>query len=411
MNSRYKNLILLTQKYPFEHGEEFLEGELYYLAKRYQVIYLIPTGARNFARQRDVPGNVKIVKIDNPANAKDILRVFIHGLPKFLPLFFRELKSSKLSGHAFKYLIYHIPFALKIKAQIKELIQPGQEYSFYSYWMDTNAYALALLKKKNPSYQFFIRSHGGDLYNERHPTGHILFREMVYDQASLIAPVSANGTSYILRHWPEYGHKVKTFFLGVDKQPIGPIGEGNIYRVVSCSSLIPLKRVEKILEVVKLLQIKTEWVHFGGAEAEVSRLKTLAEDVSLPASKLIARGHTDHKELMAFYRSTPCDLFINLSESEGIPVSIMEAISFGIPVLANNVGGVSEIVTDQINILVHVDDNPELIAQKIEAFFQSGDSRSKIVRQLVREFWNSKFNAERNYTLFMEEVKNYNCEV
>src|SRR5690606_5460581 len=134
MDSRNKNLILFTQKYPFERGEEFLEGELHYLAKSYQVIYLISTGVRDFARQRDVPSNVQIVKIDNPANAKDILRGFIQGLPQFFPLFFRELKSSKISGYAFKYLIYHISFALKIKEQIKKLIQPGQEYSFYSYW-------------------------------------------------------------------------------------------------------------------------------------------------------------------------------------------------------------------------------------------------------------------------------------
>ena len=39
------------------------------------------------------------------------------------------------------------------------------------------------------------------------------------------------------------------------------------------------------------------------------------------------------------------DLFINTSSSEGVPVSIMEALSVGIPIIATDVGGTKEIVT------------------------------------------------------------------
>ena len=45
-------------------------------------------------------------------------------------------------------------------------------------------------------------------------------------------------------------------------------------------------------------------------------------------------------------------MFINLSSSEGIPVSIMEAQSFGIPVIATNVGGSGEIVVSETGVLV-----------------------------------------------------------
>lgn len=40
-----------------------------------------------------------------------------------------------------------------------------------------------------------------------------------------------------------------------------------------------------------------------------------------------------------FYRNNDVDVFVNLSESEGIPVSIIETISFGVPVVATDVGG------------------------------------------------------------------------
>lgn len=43
-----------------------------------------------------------------------------------------------------------------------------------------------------------------------------------------------------------------------------------------------------------------------------------------------------------------------MSLSEGIPVSIMEAISFGIPIIATNVGGNAEIVNDETGVLIPV---------------------------------------------------------
>lgn len=43
-----------------------------------------------------------------------------------------------------------------------------------------------------------------------------------------------------------------------------------------------------------------------------------------------------------------------MSDSEGIPVSIMEAMSFGIPVIARNVGGMSEIVNEENGLLLEM---------------------------------------------------------
>ncbi|MBL3200697.1 glycosyltransferase, partial [Klebsiella pneumoniae] len=55
-------------------------------------------------------------------------------------------------------------------------------------------------------------------------------------------------------------------------------------------------------------------------------------------------GTVPHETIISFFAANPVHLFLNLSTMEGIPVSIMEAISFGIPVVATDVGAVSEIV-------------------------------------------------------------------
>ena len=38
-------------------------------------------------------------------------------------------------------------------------------------------------------------------------------------------------------------------------------------------------------------------------------------------------------------QAQPYHVFLNVSSSEGVPVSIIEAMSFGIPCIATNVGG------------------------------------------------------------------------
>jgi glycosyltransferase involved in cell wall biosynthesis len=88
-----------------------------------------------------------------------------------------------------------------------------------------------------------------------------------------------------------------------------------------------------------------------------------------------------------------------LSESEGVPVSIMEAQSFGIPVIATNVGGTSEIVNERVGILLS--DNPTRndVCKALEEVL-----KSNISREFIKKEWNKISNAERNFSEFASEL-------
>ena len=75
-----------------------------------------------------------------------------------------------------------------------------------------------------------------------------------------------------------------------------------------------------------------------------------------------------NQQIIDFYAKTPLDLFINVSESEGIPVSIMEAMSFGIPAIATNVGGTNEIVNQKNGYLIDSESTSEEISNYINNF-------------------------------------------
>jgi colanic acid/amylovoran biosynthesis glycosyltransferase len=66
------------------------------------------------------------------------------------------------------------------------------------------------------------------------------------------------------------------------------------------------------------------------------------------------RYNVDHAQVIDYYTTNHIALFLSLSSREGLPVSLMEAISCGIPLLATTVGGVSEVVNENTGRLAPI---------------------------------------------------------
>ena len=110
-----------------------------------------------------------------------------------------------------------------------------------------------------------------------------------------------------------------------------------------------------------------------------------------------------NSDVIELYRKEYFDCFINVSTTEGVPVSVMEAMSFGIPILATDVGGTSEIVKDGSNgILLKPDCSPKQISEKIESLIDlSKDNEIRKYRKASRILWNQMCNADVNYKSFV----------
>ena len=105
------------------------------------------------------------------------------------------------------------------------------------------------------------------------------------------------------------------------------------------------------------------------------------------------------------YKEKEYHLFINVSSLEGIPVSIMEAISFGIPCIATDVGGNREIVFNGVNgTLVGKDITPNELYKAIESYILMDEERYLRYRKDARRIWTEYFDAARNYSSFVDEL-------
>jgi glycosyltransferase involved in cell wall biosynthesis len=158
-----------------------------------------------------------------------------------------------------------------------------------------------------------------------------------------------------------------------------------------------------LIKLIGQLKLNIEWLHFGSGNMEQG---FLLETNNLPSNiKFTFAGHVNNSDLLDYYKRNPVDLFVNVSEFEGIPVTLMEAISFGIPIVGCRVGGVAEIVNDSTGLLLDKDFDITEVANKIDQFLQF-KARTKETREKVKQFWALNFDAEVNANIFVNEILN-----
>jgi glycosyltransferase involved in cell wall biosynthesis len=222
----------------------------------------------------------------------------------------------------------------------------------------------------------------------------------VVDSLDRIFPISAHGLAYLEERYPEARAKLQLSRLGVERQAERPPRvPGAPPLIVSCAALIPLKRVHLIAEALRFVDLPLRWVHFGdGPErpAVEAAAAALPEHVSWEL-----RGHVGHDEVIGFYRRNAVDLFISLSSAEGLPVTMMEATSFGIPVLSTEVGGVPEIVTPATGRLVDVDEPSEVVAEAARDLLGLARPSS----EEITAFFEANFDAEKNFTKLAAQLR------
>ncbi len=106
------------------------------------------------------------------------------------------------------------------------------------------------------------------------------------------------------------------------------------------------------------------------------------------------------QKLRDFYATQPVSAFLSLSKFEGIPVSMMEAQSFGVPIVGPAVGGVPELVPAEAGVLLP----PEAsIAAIGDALVDVLDS-DRFDADKVRAVFATRFDAAANYSAFADAL-------
>ncbi len=406
-----KYLFLLNRKYPYKYGEAFLENEIEELPKYFDKIYIYPSDVK---KNEPMTRSINSDRIETRLTEKYDFRFrkYIYILTAF-KYFFRTNKKNKFKQRLEEayFLSSSYSQGRKIIKDFKLLnIDKDNEIYIYSYWLYVNAKAGSILKdfcEKNSYKKVFLvsRAHAFDIYEEERKNKFLPQRQELLEKIDMVFPCSDNGTKYIKNKYPKYKNKIFTSYLGTYDHGIKKYKKHSSFNILSCSRLGFFKRVELIVDILKELDNKDlniTWTHIGAGEGfEELKLKCFN---NLNNIKFNLVGTKKNSEVYDYYLNNDVDLFINVSSLEGLPVSIMEAISFGTPVIATNAGGTSEIVGKDNGYLIKIDFKAKDVAKLIEKIIQLNLNDYVKLRDNSRKKWELNYNAPENYMKFAMKI-------
>ena len=407
-----KKHLIITSEFPYGSGETFLETEIIYLAKVFDKVIIISHNV-NSSTKRKCPSNVEVIRVPYTLNRFGKIK----SLLGFLDYnFWREIKYIKkvydksFSFGILKTMLISLTNAKRLKNLYSKILDEymAEFLVLYSYWGNDSALALSLLKFKDQNIKCISRIHGWDVFFEPSAYNYLPYRNYISNHLDNIFSISQEGIEYCRTIWKVNTDNIKLSRLGVINQmnfQSIDLKDKKELLIVSCSNVIPLKRVDLIAKSLSMIkEIPIKWAHFGDGSSFDEVISIAKEKLTMSLVKFEFRGRVANYKVLNFYKKNQPDLFINLSTSEGVPVSIMEAMGFSIPVIATNVGGTSEIVNNDNGYLISSNPLPNEVAGAITNYYHLNLEEKNKKRLAAYNTWREKYNAEKNYTEFIDQV-------
>lgn len=406
-------MILFANGFPYNNAEPFLQHE-YPLYKDYFDKVLVISGCRSTDDPHSIPDDPVFEFL--PDNTLDGgLTAVLRAIPSVLrdPMFYRELKhllmTKACTPQKLRAVLAMALCANRRAVLAKRWLSRHPAYRpqvIYSYWMHIPAYAAVRLKQIGDlSCPAVTRAHGYDLYAERTKTGYQPFHRQIFEKIDRIAVVSQHGKAYLERAYGQSG-KIFVHRLGaVDHQALNPASDRSLLRIVSCSRVVPVKRLHLVVDALcKLKQTPVHWTHLGGGDGLETLIRYAAE--TLPAHVTAEfPGFVDNQQVYQRYEQMSFHAFVNVSESEGVPVSVMEAMSFGIPVLATAVGGIPELVEHgRSGFLLPKEHAEQALAACLMRLRTLPEPEYLAMRQAARTAYVQSYRIPDNYHRFLSQI-------
>lgn len=397
------NLLLVTQGFPYGESERgFLPTELEALRRHFHVTLLafdngdpmLYPPAEDVVYERytwptRAPVLQMITQLRFPEVRADLRRVTRYG-------------KANLRQAAGRIVAYSLR-AQWVRPILRTVIREQNIDLVYTYWCVQATVAALRLKEEFPSLRVVTRFHGADLYLEQARFAWQPLRPFIADGCDRLLFVCRTGMEYFLSLWDgAWREKAQVAYIGSRPlpQPESMRRPDEALGLISCSSLISLKRVSLILDALTLLPSEhlVDWHMLGDGELRADLEKQARELQALhPNIRCTFHGHVPNPRLAEVYREAGAQLFITVSETEGLPVSIMEAYSMGIPVVATAVGGIPEMLEDgQSGFLLPANPSAAEVATMLERYIALPRDDKAIFSQYAYACWQARFNAEEN---------------
>lgn len=419
-----KCLIVFTRKYPYSYGEPSFQDEVpYQLACFEKVIVLSQDVSKGEMTTRTPPEEVEFYNTATMSRRmgriKDKVKCMRWAVRKNEAI---ASDSQRIKGKPVR-RVFLWTFEERCQRLISEAVSVLKSYDFsiydevvcYSYWFFANVRAaIGISEYLNAqgvtNVRIVSRAHRYDLYEDRNKLNYLPMREYFLDKVDAVYVCSRNGAEYLKQKYPAYCDKIDVGYLGTLDCGLANQEKGKVFHIVSCCRIVPVKRIERLADALALIEFPCKWTVIGGGIEGDKYYNQVKNHIHTVLSKkknieVELTGALPHDEVFEYYKANYVDVLVNPSESEGVPQVIMEAASFGIPIIATDVGGTVEIVVDGVNGYVLPENfADEELASAISRMKELPEDAYLKFREQAREIWRSRFNAAVNNERFAGQV-------
>lgn len=154
--------------------------------------------------------------------------------------------------------------------------------------------------------------------------------------------------------------------------------EAKDFALLSVGDLIPRKNQTTVIRALPLLP-KDVTLTVCGDGPELINLRELAEELGVSDRVYLLGFRNDVADIMA-----ACDALVFPSVHEGLPVTIMEAMASGLPIVASTIRGIyPDLLADHKSGLLLSETTPEAIASAVRELISDTDLRKRLAYEAI----------------------------
>ena len=178
--------------------------------------------------------------------------------------------------------------------------------------------------------------------------------------------------------------------------------ENNIIQLLVVSRLVSQKNIDSIIKAVKVTENENIILNIVGDGSEINNLKLLVKKYELD-KKINFIGKIENTKLNEYLKNA--DIFIQASNYEGLPHSILEAMNFEIPILSTDVGGCSVLLNKgERGYIIPMPVSEVEISEGIRTIINN-KNEAKSKAKLAKNYLNQEHNFNTNAEIYDEKIK------
>lgn len=255
-----------------------------------------------------------------------------------------------------------------------------QELSFRSVFILTNVFLSAILRRK-----IIVFVHEQFVLSEKLLKDQLLriMNNVMFQSASKIV-VNSKSTADWVKRFGCFNKKIIIFYPIVDDfiQEGGMVGRRSDGRkhILCVANIRKNKGQQHLIDALDFLNNKNIQLHFVGLVKEQVYYNNLIAQIKRKGyvDRVKFSGFLAHEDLLAVYKMA--DVFVLPTLNEGFGLVLLEAMAFGVPVVASNVGGIAEIINNGVNGFLIPPASPQKLAEAIEKILYDERCREYLIK-------------------------------